>query len=204
MPEKKERIKLLTPPGRLCFVSVFQKADPMEGSNSAPKYEATLLLDKEFLKKNPTEMKRYQAIKAAVDTACRGMFKKSIEEAAKSIRNFHNPLRDGSEKEHLNGFAGMIFFKASSKRRPGIVMPDGKTPITDPEAIYPGCYARLSIGPYAFDNKSKGVGLGLNNVMFVKDGERLDGGSNPEEDFGEVAIDDFGANEGDAADDELF
>lgn len=185
--EKKQRVKLLTPVGRLCFPAIFEKEKPMKDATTPPKYAATIVFDKEYLRTHKDEAARYQAIKALCNTACIEKFKKPLDEVTKTIPRFWNPFRDGAEKEHLDGFgAGTIFFKASSNnRRPGAVGPDTKTPIDDKEALYPGCYVRLSIGAYAFDNKMKGVAIGLNSVMFVRDGERLDGGSDASEDFGE-------------------
>lgn len=190
--EKAKRPKLLTPVGRLCFPAIFEKEKPMAGATTAPKYAATIVFDKQYLKSHPDEMARYNAIKALANTVCLEKFKKPLDEAIKLIPRFWNPFRQGSEKEHLDGYGeGTIFFKASSNnRRPGAVGPDTKTPIDDPEALYAGCYVRLNVGAYAFDNKMKGVGIGLNSVMFVRDGERLDGGSgDASADFGEVAMD---------------
>ncbi len=186
MSKKEKRPSLKTPIGRLCFPAIFEKEKAMEGATTPPKYAATIVIDKAYLKSHPDEMARFTAIREACDRACRDKFKKPLKEAAEKIPRFWNPMRDGAEKEHLDGYgAGTIFFKASSRNRPGAVGPDAKTPIEDAEALYAGCYVRLSVSPYAFDNKMKGVGIGLNNVMFVRDGERLAGGVNPAEDFGE-------------------
>lgn len=46
--------------------------------------------------------------------------------------------------------------------------------ITDPGVFYPGCLVIVFLKPYAYDNVSRGVNLGLEGVMFQADGERLD------------------------------
>jgi hypothetical protein len=207
MAEKKTRIKLLTPVGRLSFPAIFEKERLMEGATGEPKYAATIIFDKAYIQANKDELARYNAIRAEAERVCKGKFKKPLKDAVAQIPRFWNPFRQGEEKDHLDGYgAGTVFFKASGKRKPGVVGPDSKTPILDKEALYSGCYIRLSVSPYSFDNKMKGIGIGLNNVMFVRDGERLDGGSDPTEDFGEVAVDtdDFGASGGDVSDDEPF
>lgn len=189
MAEKKQRKKFLTPPGRLTFPAIFEKERPMENATTPPQYAATIVFNKDELKRNPTELARFNAIKKEIDACFLEKFKKPYAEAKLRIPTLHNPLRDGLEKEHLEGYgAGTIFFKAKSKRRPGVVGPDTKTIIDDPEGVYSGCYVRLSVTPYAYDKGGgKGVALALNSVMFVKDGERLDGVSNPTEDFDEIA-----------------
>lgn len=185
----KERKILLTPVARLCFPNVFEKERQMDNSSGEPGYTATLVFDKEFLKKNPEELARFRAMTAAAEEACVEKFKKPLEAASK-LANFHKPFRDGIEKEHLDGFGpGTIFTKLKTKRRPGVVAADGRTPLTTSDELYPGCYVRCSVSVWAYDNKAKGVKFTLNNVMFVRDGDRLDGGTKAEADFGEVAID---------------
>lgn len=199
MSEAKKRVKLLTPMGRLCFPAIFEKEQrQVEGANTPPKYVATLVFDKAYLKANKDEMARYTAMRQAADASCVEKFKKPIKDI--KFSNFRDPFRDGAEKEHLDGFGeGTLYVKFSSKQRPGVVASDAKTPLDDPEALYPGCYVRISTNPYAYDNRSKGVAFSLNNVMFVKDGPRLDFRSDPEEDFGELA----GVTDGDSSDDIL-
>ncbi len=202
MSKKEKRPSLKTPVGRLCFPAIFEKEKQMEGATTPPKYAATIVFDKNYLKSHPDEMTRYNAIRQAADAACREKFKKTVKDAAAGIPRFWDPFRDGSEKEHLDGYGnGTLFFKASSRNRPGAVGSDTKTPIDDAEALYAGCYVRLSVSPYAFDNKMKGIGIGLNNVMFVRDGERLAGGVNAEEDFGEFESE---SATGDGAEDDDF
>lgn len=189
MSKKEKRPSLKTPIGRLCFPAIFEKEKQREGATTPPKYAATIVFDKNYLKTNKDEMARFNAIRDACDTVCKEKFKKSLKDATAAIARFWNPIRDGAEKAHLDGYGeGTIFFKASSRNRPGAVNSDARTPIDDPEALYAGCYVRISVSPYAFDNKMKGIGIGLNNVMFVKDGERLAGGVDAMEDFGEFEM----------------
>ena len=188
---KKERVKLITPLGRLTFPSIFNRAKPMqnEPQDKETKFEATIVFDVKYLKANPEELKRFNEIKKHAEGACVGLFKKSIKDCKIRIDKFNDPIRDGIQKEHLAGYGeGTIFMKATSKRRPGVMQKvNGQSElILDPEAVYSGCYVRLNVTPYAYDNVGKGVAFALNSVMFVRDGERLDGTSNPEEDFGEI------------------
>lgn len=98
----------------------------------------------------------------------------------------HNPLRDGDvDHPEDENFAGMFFLNAKSNQKPGIVDKNLQR-IIDPDEIYSGMYARVSLSffPFATSGNS-GIGVGLNNVQKVADGERLGGRSNAEDDFDE-------------------
>ena len=184
---KRERKKFITPVGRIAFASLFVKARPMEGAVTEPMYEATIVFDKNYLSKNSREKELLGAIRKEMEACCVEKFKKSIHDSKARIDKFHDPFRDGAQKEHLEGFGeGTMFFKAKSKRRPGVI-DTAKNIVEDPEAVYSGCYVRLNVTPFAYDKGGgKGISIALNSVMFVRDGERLDGMSNAEEDFGEL------------------
>lgn len=123
-------------------------------------------------------------------------------------KNLKTPLRDGDdERPEDEAYEGHFFLNAkSSKRKPGIAKPIGKNAdgtvkfqeITDSTEIYSGCYARVSLNFFPFNAKGNaGVGVGLNNIVKVQDGEALGGvAPNLEAEF---ADDDF-----DIDDDENF
>ena len=184
MAEETKKNKLITPVFRVCFPAVFAVAKQMADAKGPPKFEVTMVFEPG--KMDPEEKARLKAMMAMADAACVEKFKKPLKDI--KLPNFHKPFRDGEEKEHLQGFgAGTIFAKASSKMKPGIVASDKTTPIIDdPTAFYAGCYARATVGVYAYDNVSKGVSFGLRNLMFVRDGEHLDGRTDADEDFGDA------------------
>jgi len=176
-------VKVITPVFRVCFPNVFrprpQKND--DGTEGAPKYGVTAVWDPKRIAAIAAEQKRWDAMMRIADEAAMEMFKKPL---SKLPANFKRPIRDGAEKEHLDGFGpGLVFASLTSKMKPGIVAADGVTPIEDEEGFYPGCYARASVVAYAYDNKGKGVAFGLNNLMFVRDGERLDSRTDAADDF---------------------
>ena len=123
-------------------------------------------------------------------------------------KNLKTPLRDGDdERPEDEAYEGHFFLNAkSSKRKPGIAKPIGKNAdgtvkfqeITDSTEIYSGCYAKVSLNFFPFNAKGNaGVGVGLNNIVKVQDGEALGGvAPNLEAEF---ADDDF-----DIDDDENF
>jgi len=57
------------------------------------------------------------------------------------------------------------------------------------EAIRSGFYYCFSVNFYAYDVEGKGIGCGLNNIMFIKGGEPLDGSTTAAEDFADYAAD---------------
>lgn len=195
MTMKPTRRKVLTPIFRISFPALFELARPMKDATGKPKYECTAVFDPRTF--DAADKKRFKDMKDILDEVSVEKFKRTVD---KLPANFKKAFHDGEEKEHLSGFgAGTIYCKLSSHMRPGVVLADGKTPVTaiagDRESvsaandiIYPGCFCRASVTAYSYDNVSKGVAFGLHNVMFVRDGDRLDSRTNPEEDFGEVAV----------------
>lgn len=115
-------------------------------------------------------------------------FKKTIKQLP---NNFKKPIRDGAEKADLQGFGeGKMFFTASSKMKPGLVGLD-LCPILEEDEFYPGCYARITLTAYAYENVGKGVAFGLQNIQKVADGERLDSRTNADKDFADAPDVDF-------------
>jgi hypothetical protein len=170
--------KLVTPIFRVSFPSVFE-AKSFDGG--APKFSVSAIWDPS--KFTPAEKKLWAAMLGLADEVSLERFKKKMSDLPS---NFKRAIRDGAEKADLAGYGeGKLFANLSSKMRPGLIDRD-QAPITNPEDFYPGCYARGTITCYSYDNKGKGVAFGLQNLMKVKDGERLDSRTDAAEDFSEV------------------
>ncbi len=105
--------------------------------------------------------------------------------------NCKTPIRDG-DLDHPDDpdFAGCYFMNVSAQKKPGLYVrqEDGTiVPALDDEDIYSGCYAVMTLNFYAYDHSgNKGVAAGLNNLMKVRDGERLSGGSTAQSDFADL------------------
>lgn len=156
--------KLITPVARLSFPHVFRR---QEGDMGAGKYAATLLFPKD------TDL---SALKAAAAACIK------VKWGDKKPSNLRSPFRDGDEKE-LDGYAGCIYIRATSKTKPGVVDANVQ-PILDEEELYPGCYVRASLSVYAYDQSgNKGVSFGLLNLQKVKDGDSFSSTSKAEDDF---------------------
>ena len=206
--------RYLTPVFRASFPSVFEKSAMDEKSKA--KYGLTAVWTPS--KFSPKDKKRMAAIEKALDEASRERFKKGWKDLP---ANYKTGIRDGAEKGDLLGFGeGTIFANITTMMRPGVVdvhkrviakdgpekeklEADGKdvADVMGDDAIYPGCYCRATVTVYSYDNKGKGVALGLMNVQKVAEGERLDSRTDAAEDF-EDEIDDEWAD-GAASDEEV-
>lgn len=189
---KREGMKVTTGKVRASYVHVFTPAefesDKAKGKD--PKYMITLLIskrDKDTLK----------AIREAIEEAKAEGLKTKWGGKMPPASKFWDPLRDGDEERPDDpNYEGMFFMQAKSARKPAVKAKyrgaDGKLiDLTTDEEFYSGCYCRASINIFPY-NQDGGVGLGvyLNNVQKLEDGERLAGGSDPESDFDEDFDDD--------------
>lgn len=174
---------------RLSFPSLF-KAKLMDGDDAAkkPKFEATFLLDKK------TNAKEVTAILAAIEKV------KKESEKLKGKKVLKSPLREGSDKDHLDGYSkDNYFISARSESRPGVV--DRLLhPLTEEDGRpYAGCYVNARVECYGYVHPKSGPGItfGLINVQFVRDGEPFGGkASAPEEGFAALAEDESAVDQG--------
>ena len=107
----------------------------------------------------------------------------------------YQPLRDG-DAELASGdregaeYKGCYFINASMKAKqgkPGVVDEHAR-PILNQDKPYSGCYCHVDINPYPYKNSGNtGIGWGLQNIMFVEDGDRLDGRRSAQDAFGSLA-----------------
>jgi hypothetical protein len=178
MAEVKTPTKVITGPARLSYAHVWEPA--AIGDSAEKKYSVALLIPK-------SDPKTVDAIYAAVEYL-EAEFK--AKNKGKLPAKWKTPVRDGDEEKPDDpAYAGHYFFNAVSKNKPQIVkaMAGKLVEITDEDEVYSGCYARVSVNFYTFDvNGNKGIAAGLNNILKVKDGDRLAGGASAEEDFGDL------------------
>lgn len=159
----------ITPIGRVSYPNVFQ----MQEYNGNKAYSITLLFDK------TADLKQ---LKADIDAALKAKFGNKIP------KEWKNPLRDGETKDQPE-YQGMVFasFRCYENQKPRVVDAHNQPIAQESGEFYSGCYARVSYKAKGFDtNGSKGVRLELCNIQKVRDGERLDGRTTPEQDFDPV------------------
>lgn len=184
--------KMVTGKVRLSYANIWE---PKENDQGQLKYSCALLIpksDKETLRK----------IKAIVDS-----LKVEAETKFKKLpSNFKLPLHDGDEdKSDDENYAGHYYLNAYANTKPGIAKPigkgaDGKTKfqeITDTTEVYSGCFAKVSLNFYVYDNKSKGIGVGLNNIVKIQDGEPLAGRASVNDEFANEEFDDIDVDDDD-------
>lgn len=116
-------------------------------------------------------------------------------------------LHDGDKKADYGGYAGQLFINASNDLRP-LVIDGNKRPLQASDGkVYAGCYVNASIELWAQDNRyGKRINASLLGVQFLRDGERLAGGSVATEDDFEALPDAGGGAEvfGEEKEDALF
>lgn len=162
---------------RLSYAQLFE---PRGFEGQEPKYSVSLIIDK-------NDKHTIKIIKEAMDNAFKlGQEQYGVKFKKESIRL---PLRDGdTERPDDSAYQGAYFLNARSKNKPQVVgtTRDVNTgnPITlGSDDVYSGCYANVSVNFYPYNNVSKGIGVGLNNVQKVDDGEPLAGGTTASDDF---------------------
>ena len=174
--------KVITGKVRFSYVNIFKSRSFQTGQDE--KFSICLLIpkkDKETIKK----------IKAAIEAAK----KQGIADkwGGKVPANLKLPLRDGDDEraDEAEEYVGMYFLNANSSQKPGII-DMYKNEILDPTEVYSGCWGRASINFFPYNsNGNKGIGVGLNNIQKLCDGEPLGGArASAESDFADDFEDD--------------
>jgi len=169
-PDPNGTIRAKTPEFRASYANVFE---PRMTPSKELKYSISMI----FLKENKAQLK--DVAQAIVNAAA----KKFGADHKKWPKNLKCPIRDGDEEREGKEYKDSFFMNAGNKNPPGIIDRSGKA-LTDKEEFYSGCFARASISFFPYDQAgNKGVGAGLNNLMFIKEGDRLDNVVAPEDDF---------------------
>jgi len=175
--------KLVTNEFRSSYAFVHEARAMNEGDE--PKFSIQMLFNK-------TDEKALKPIVQILANAAAAKWGDNVE---KWPRMKYNPMTldtemveegDGIDtlEKHLQG---KVSLNARNKNKPGIVGPDAK-PLFDIDDFYSGCIARASLGCFAYENSgNKGVSLSLNNLMKVKDADRLDGQTKATDDFSQFA-----------------
>ena len=168
--------KVITGKVRFSYANIFKSRAFKAGQDE--KFSVCLLIPKE-------DKATIKKIKAAIDEAIQEGI--SSKWGGKKPANLKLPLRDGDDEraDEAEEYVGMYFLNANSNQKPGIVDKD-LNEILDPDEVYSGCWGRASINFYAFNsNGNRGVGVGLNNIQKLSDGERLGAArASAESDFG--------------------
>lgn len=165
---------------RFSYLNAFTpKANP----SGDLKYSASILIPK-------TDKAGIKAVQDAINVAVqKGLDSNKFTKA--QISGLRLPLRDGDEEFDKGNrgaeYKGCFFLNSSSDNKPGVVKAQtggGPVPIFDPDEFFSGCYGRADINFFPYNQAgNRGIGVGLNNLMLVKEGERLDGRQKAEDAF---------------------
>lgn len=150
---------------RFSYMNVFKPR--AYSADDKPKFSVVLLIPKE-------NKKTVAKIKKAIS-----------DEIANGVENYWNhkkpsglwnPLQDGDEKadEHPE-YEGMYYINAKSDNKPVLVDMEGND-ILDQTELYSGCWGNASVSFFPFNNKLKGVAVGLNGITKTKDDTPFGGG----------------------------
>ena len=184
---------------RFSYPALFE---PKAMENGPLKYSVMLLIDKD----DQATISAFQdAMKQCIAEAlAAGMWGGQIPP------DLRKPLRDGdTDPTHKDDpvYAGKYFVNASSTYKPGVVNRNNQE-IINPDEVYPGCWGRAQINLFPYDSMgNRGIGVGLNNIQKVMDGENLSGRPDPRTVFAGFDnsayndADDFAVAVGVAADD---
>lgn len=156
-------------------------------ANQKGKYGVCILLED-----NDPQLK---VIEAEIEKAIKkGIADGKFTEAQTKGGSFKRAIRNGTEEaktgERPGHYTGHMFINANSPGAPGIVGPD-TNPLMSKEGVWSGSYFNVDVNFFSFNRDgNKGIGCGLNNIMFVKEGERLDGRQSAEQAFSGMTVED--------------
>lgn len=138
----------------------------------AKKYSVSCIIPKED---KETRQVIDEALKVAEQQGVQSQWRGTLPKKLKM------PVQDGDEREDA-AYGNSIYISASNKSAvPTFNRLQESIPATD---IYSGCYAAVSISFFPYSTGSKGIGAGLNAVLFLDHGEKLGGGGgNAVQDF---------------------
>lgn len=192
----------LTKKVRLSYSSIWEAKSMLDEKGNptgTPKFAAQLLIPK-------TDTVTVERIKTAFKAAVElGKSKKWNGEVPDTVK-LSKVLKDGDKPNNngkLNEAAKNCWYiSASAVTKPNVIDLD-EVKITDQAKVYSGCFIRASINlfPYNFKGMSKGIGVGLNNIQKLSEGEPLGGRNTAEYDFSLEAYDDEETTETQSNDD---
>ena len=172
----KHNTKVITGSVKLNYVNV--KEPRVNGLSLEPKYSLTILIPKESSTMDKIYEGIYNATKNGLD-----IWNGKVPE------NLISCLKDGDETQREE-YKGHVYINVTSKYRPQIVDKDLK--ILNPDELYNGCLARVSINFYPYNHIQSGncgISCELLNLQKLKDGEKIVNRASAVDDFSVVQDD---------------
>ena len=140
------------------------------GDSGKPKYECTIIIDKE-------DKQAMQLVNDAIEAA-KTLYAEQFGKPKGKLKTW---VRDGDEEKPDDPtFANKIYFSAKSDRQPDLKMLENGMLVDalDGDDIYSGCFcgALLRFYPYKTPDNAAGISCGLNAIVKLEDGPKLAGG----------------------------
>ncbi len=144
---------------------------PYSQKGNEPKYSAVVLVPKS----NPANRAKIDAAIRAATEKARDRFGAAFPAQPKISVHDGDGVRPSDGQPFGDECRGCWVFTASNKNKPSIV--DGNLqPIIDPTELYSGIIANVGITFFGYNApQNKGIGVALDNVQKVADGEPLGG-----------------------------
>ena len=171
---------MITSVVRFSYLNAFEAKPNPSGDL---KFSTSILIPKE-------DKAGIKVIQAAINEAVqKGLDSNKFTKA--QVSGLRLPLRDGDQEFDSGNrgaeYQGCFFLNSSSVNKPGVVKAQAggpPVPIFDPDEFFSGCYGRADINFFPYNQAgNRGIGVGLNNLMLVMEGERLDGRQKAEDAF---------------------
>lgn len=165
---------------RFSYCNVFSKRQNQDGTPG--KYSVCVLIPKSNTEAVNLFKQAFENAKAAG---------KMTKWGGKIPGKVQLPLHDGDEERPNDpAFEDCWYFNCSSNNAPGIRIKDSNGAVVealDDEDFYSGCYGAVSVNLFPYSaSGNNGVGVGLNNVIKLRDGEKLSGGRSADADFSDL------------------
>ena len=172
--------KVITGKVRLSFVNLAEPKDDMQGN---PFYSAQIIIDKNDQRTIGNVEKAIQSLRQDP---------KALAKVNNNAKAIVAPFRDGdtdtadSVANAPSVYEGKYFVNAKNKRKVTCLGKNKEvlSPVEIEDELYSGCYVQAQLSLYVYNaNGNKGVGVGLEAVRKVAEGERLGGVTVKADDF---------------------
>lgn len=212
MATKSNRMVFALPEVRLRYENLFKMRPAFEDAQKGKeKFAATVLLDPtkkahlKVIKDMGTEINKL-AKEMGIDTELVKKVYGGLESKKFHLCMGKGDARRNDDDEIIDGFEGMIYVNATSKRRP-LVCDRDLSPLTEEDGkVFSGVWVnfKLDFWTWTYKTGRKGIGANIKAVQFVKSGDPFAGGATTAENEFDNIDDDADLDDGDESDDDSF
>ena len=170
-------MSLRTPEATLSYPQLYEAKAFQEGQT--PKFSAVLVFDKAA-----QETEAFQKLEQALKDSLKEKFGDKAKQVYANMKTIR-PISQLTNGEVFDDDS--VWIRVSTTRQPEVISKKGGKPILKASEVYAGCKVLAAVNVYAYDKAgNKGAAFGLQAVCKVSDGDRLGGGVDVKETFGDV------------------